>query len=182
MSEKPAAPTEPKAAPTNKLKQCACLTGTDAVCDKTTRKAFAQGHDARMSSRLAQAVADPENGMTEADAVTILKLAGGGMALISKTTHSARLRAARAAGGGDKPVKAAKPKVADSPEAAIQAAGPTVMGTKVVVWHGKRKFDAVVVRNATEELVARHRLQSKSCDHEVQVEQGADGKPEVFTK
>lgn len=179
MSEKTAA-TEPKAAPANRLKQCACLTGTDEVCKSTTRKAFAQGHDARMSSRLAQAVA--AGGMTEADAVATLKEAGGGLALISKTTHSARLRAARAAGGGDKPVKAAKPKVADSPEAAIQAAGPTVMGTKVVVWHGKRKFDAVVVRNATEELVARHRLQSKSCDHEVQVEQGADGKPEVFTK
>src|SRR5580693_7880027 len=105
--------TETKPA-SNKLKQCACLTGTDQVCTATTRKVFAQGHDARMSSRLAQLVASADSPMTEADAVALIKKAGGGLALISKTTHSAKLRAQRAA-GGDKPKvekKAKKPATA----------------------------------------------------------------------
>src|SRR5215831_13519578 len=69
---------------------CRCLTGTDETCDRTTQKVFAQGHDARMSSRLAQAIAKGE--MTKEQATAVLKEAGAGEQLISKTMHSADLR------------------------------------------------------------------------------------------
>lgn len=65
------------------------------VCDRETRKSFAQGHDARMASRLATEVA---NGETPLDvARQLVKMAGGTIALESKMAHSAKLRAEKAA-------------------------------------------------------------------------------------
>lgn len=64
------------------------------VCDRTTRKSFAQGHDARMSSRLATEIA---NGETTAEvATTLVQRAGGTAALVSKMLHSAKLRMEKA--------------------------------------------------------------------------------------
>lgn len=60
------------------------------VCDRTTRKSFAQGHDARMSSRLATEIA---TGQTSAEVATkLVQMAGGTAALVSKMLHSAQLR------------------------------------------------------------------------------------------
>lgn len=65
------------------------------VCDRETRKSFAQGHDARMASRLATEVANSETPLEVAR--QLIKLAGGTIALESKMAHSAKLRAAKIA-------------------------------------------------------------------------------------
>lgn len=89
-----------------KTKPCACLIGASGVdgegskleyvdnprvvCDRVTSKSFAQGHDARLSSRLATEVA---NGLiTVQDAVKLVEAAGGSPMLVSKVKHSATLR------------------------------------------------------------------------------------------
>jgi len=146
---------------------CACLTGTGGTCTATTLKAFAQGHDARMSSRLATMVA--EGKISQEDAVKLIRQAGGGDLLVSKTVHSARLRASR--GSNEKAPKAKKEAAPEDPKA------PSVVGHTAEVFHGKRKFNSVVVRNAAGDLAARHRLNGNNCDHEVTVEDG-----QVFTK
>jgi hypothetical protein len=172
--------TETTEAPakTRTLHNCGCLTGTGQTCTGTTRKSFTQGHDARMASRLAQQVADGK--MTMEAAEKLIREAGGGDLLVSKTKHSANLRKS----GKDKASKPkasgkAKDKDAQAREEIAQAlgnAGPQVKGQQVKVFHGKRHFAAVVVANAADELVARHRFQSKNCDHAVTVEDG-----EIFT-
>jgi len=68
----------------------AMVENPSVVCDRTTRKSFAQGHDARFSSRLATEVANGET--DESVAIQIIRAAGGTAALISKTTRSAKLR------------------------------------------------------------------------------------------
>lgn len=165
--------TEGKAAaePTaSKIKDCQCLAGTGKQCDGKTTKAFARGHDARMASRLAQAVAEGKT--TEAAASKLIREAGGGELLVGKMVHSAALRTER---------KSAPPKANTSGRAASKPTGTKAskagsdeskvegnpMGKKVQVSHGKRKYDAVVIRDAGGELRARHRLQGKNCDHEL---------------
>lgn len=159
-----------KSAPSkNALTNCHCLTGTDKTCSATTRKAFAQGHDARMSSRIATLIATDQ--LTSEQGVALIRQAGGGDLLVSKTVHSAKLRKSK--GNGEQAPKAHKK--ATEPE---MPKSPTVVGKSTKVYHGKRPFNAVVVRNASDELKARHRLNSQNCDHEVEV--GEDG--EIFTK
>jgi len=149
---------------------CACLAGTGKTCDKTTQKVFAQGHDARMASRLAQDVAA---GKTTAEAAEkIMKDAGGSGLLIGKMKHSAKLRAT----AGDKPAKpratkAKAVKATDEQVAAMTASaenkGAQFIGRKTKVPHGSRDFDAVIVRNVAGDAVARHRLTGQNCDHSV---------------
>lgn len=153
------------------LHPCACLEGTGQVCPAVTRKAFAQDHDARMSSRLAQSVADKKMTMDQAE--ELLRKAGGSDLLIGKTKRSAQLRSTK--GTGEK--KATKATKANEAEQAIAKAAPTILGQTAKVFHGKRRFDATVVRNASDEMVARHRFIGKNCDHEVTFEDG-----EIFTK
>lgn len=173
----PQSATENKPAKTPtvpKIKQCACLNGTGKTCPDTTQKAFHQGHDARMASRLAQAVAA---GTMELDAAKkLITDAGGSDLLVGKMAHSAQLRKAKA----EAPPKVRTPKTpkatakgeggtkADSEQAAtVATAGKSLMGSKVKAKHGDKDYDAVVVRNASEKIVARHRLQGKNCDHDV---------------
>ena len=162
-------------------KQCGCLTGTGQTCDRTTGKAFAQGHDARMASRLAQAVADPANDMTVERATELITQAGGSDLLVGKMKHSAELRKT----GKDKPAKERKPatdkaaegaaELADTPEAkAMVSAGNQLMGSKVKVNHGDKSYDAAVVKDASGQTVARHRLIGQNCDHTVD-EDGTTG-------
>lgn len=162
-------------------KQCACLTGTGKTCSATTGKSFAQGHDARMASRLAQLVA--EDKMTPADAEKLVREAGGGDLLVSKTLHSAKLRKQGGKPKDRQPKGEAKPSKSerDAAAAALAQGGPQVLGTKVKVSHGKRNFDAVVVRNASTKTVARHRFTGKDCDHEIEIKEGANG-PVVTAK
>jgi len=153
----------------NALTNCHCLTGTELTCPATTRKAFAQGHDARMSSRIATAIA--EGAMTEQDGLKLIRQAGGGDLLVAKTKHSAALRKS----------KGTEPKAPKAPKAAKPAievpAAPSIVGEKVQVFHGKRPFNSIVVKDAAGQLVARHRLNGKDCNHEVAFEDG-----EIFTK
>jgi len=153
------------------LHKCGCLTGTGQECQAATRKSFAQGHDARMSSRVAQAIADEK--MTEDDGLALVRNAGGGDLLVSKTKHSAALRKSKKSDKAARPAKSPSKK-AEQEAAEIAAArgegGPQIKGKKVKVWHGKRRFDAIVVANAKEELVARHRFVGKNCDHKVEVD------------
>jgi hypothetical protein len=153
-------------------KQCGCLVGTGQTCDRTTGKAFAQGHDARLASRLAQAVAKGE--MTVEEATKLITEAGGSDLLIGKMRHSAELRknsAGKPKAKKDKPAKDASkaPEPSDAPEAKAQATpGDPLLGTKVKVAHGDKTYDAVVLKNAASVRVARHRLIGQNCDHSVE--------------
>lgn len=159
---------------------CACLTGTGKQCSDTTLKAFHQGHDARLSSRVAQDIADGK--ITEEAGIKLIRDAGGSDLLISKTRHSAHLRQEKKAGAAAGPKTAASkggPKASAAQQAAMTKAAPSVLGTKLKVTHGGKQVDAVVVRNASEELVARHRVQGRNVDHPIKVSEGADGKPVI---
>jgi len=160
------------ASTTKAPKQCGCLTGTGQTCDRTTQKAFAQGHDARMASRLAQSVSKDE--MTADAAEALIRQAGGSDLLVGKMKHSAELRKTNAS----KPKqpkstnKAAKAPAAgpqaDTAEArAVASAGDQLLGSQVKVAHGDKTYDAVIVKDAAGQRVARHRLIGKNCDHEV---------------
>jgi hypothetical protein len=152
-------------------KQCGCLAGTGQTCDRTTGKAFAQGHDARMASRLAQAVSKGE--MAVEDAAKLITDAGGSDLLVGKMKHSAELRKTNAskpkAAKKDKAAESEQaPEQADTPEAKASAsAGDQLLGTKVKVAHGDKTYDAVVLKNAAGTRVARHRLIGQNCDHSV---------------
>ncbi len=169
----PAAETQQTPA-TKVVKQCGCLHGTGKECDRTTQKAFAQGHDARMASRLAQAVADPEDEMTAEVATKLIQEAGGSDLLIGKMKHSAELRKNKASA----PKAERKPKApkdaaekSDTAEArAVQSPGNPLLGIKVKVAHGEKEYDAVVLKDSHELVVARHRLIGNNCDHEVSAE------------
>lgn len=152
---------------------CGCLVGTAKTCDRMTQRAFAQGHDARLSSRLAQEIAAGE--ITEDEAEKLIRKVGGSDLLVGKTHHSARLRKTNA----EKPPKERKAKVAkpkddedDADAPVIEPSAPRAkLNDKVKVTHqiaGKddRKFDAVVVRNASQVIVARHRIRGENCDHD----------------
>lgn len=155
---------------------CACLAGTGKQCPDTTMKAFHQGHDARMSSRVAQDIADGK--LTEAAGLKLVQDAGGSDLLIGKTKRSATLRKEKAAGAaaGPKVGKSAAaksgPKASPDQAAAMAKASPAVLGTKLKVTHNGKAHDAVVVRNASGDLVARHRINGKDVDHQVTVENG----------
>lgn len=98
-----AAKTAPTAPPASKLGNCRCGTlpgGREGGCTAQTKKSFAQGHDARMSSRIATAIAKGE--LTESAGTAAIRAAGGGEQLISKTLWSAALRAKK---GEPKPAK-----------------------------------------------------------------------------
>jgi len=153
------------------VKQCGCLTGTGQTCDRTTQKAFAQGHDARMASRLAQAVADPQSELTADQAEALIREAGGSDLLVGKMRHSAELRrdsASRPRTPKTPKEKAPKPEADDSAEArAVASAGNGLLGTRTQVTHKDKTYDAVVVKDAAGTTVARHRLIGQNCDHEV---------------
>lgn len=161
------------ASTTKTPKQCGCLTGTGNTCDRTTQKAFAQGHDARMASRLAQAVSKDE--MTAEAAEELIRQAGGSDLLIGKMKHSAELRkssatrprATKSPKGETDKAPAPGPR-ADTEEAkAVASAGDQLLGSQVKVSHGDKSYDAVIVKDASGQRVARHRLIGKNCDHEV---------------
>lgn len=90
------------------LRNCKCATVKDGkafargTCTAQTKKSFAQGHDARMSARVATAIAKGEVSME--DGLAEVRKAGGGEQLVSKTQWSATLRAKK----GNQPPKAAK--------------------------------------------------------------------------
>jgi hypothetical protein len=163
--------TKTPPAKTRTAHNCGCLTGTAQVCSATTQRAFAQGHDARMAGRIAQLVAD--GNMSREDGEKLIRQAGGGDLLVSKTLHSAKLRAEK----GKEPKTPKGPKATKAQADAIVKV-PSIVGQPAEVFHGKRNFKAVVVRDAQETLVARHRLNGKDCNHEIEV--GEDGT--VFTK
>jgi hypothetical protein len=150
------------ATPTTGSHVCNCQTGLPVQCTARTRKSFAQGHDARMASRLATAVA--EGAMDAEKAVELIRRAGGSELLIGKMVRSAQLR--KNGQGQPKKAKAEKAEKAAEPEAAPTEPGPQV-NQEVPVKHGARAFKAVVVRNASQQLVARHRLTGQNCDHDV---------------
>lgn len=90
------------------LRNCKCATVKDGktfargTCTAQTKKSFAQGHDARMSARVATAIATGE--VTMEAGLAEVRNAGGGEQLVSKTQWSATLRAKK----GNQPPKAAK--------------------------------------------------------------------------
>jgi hypothetical protein len=61
------------------------------ACFAETKKSFAQGHDARMSARVATEIA--EGVLPMAEGLAEVRKAGGGEQLVSKTQWSANLRA-----------------------------------------------------------------------------------------
>jgi hypothetical protein len=140
---------------------CRC----EAECPARTRKSFAQGHDARMASRLAQAVADGTIAEAE-EAATLIRLAGGSELLVNKMLRSAESRKG-------KPSKASKThrdqptglQAADARIADRQEQRGLRTGREVTVVHGKKTYKAVMVRNAAGVLMARHRLLGRDCDH-----------------
>lgn len=98
-----AAKTAPTAPPASKLGNCRCGTlpgGREGGCTAQTKKSFAQGHDARLSSRIATAIA--KGALTEGAGEAAIRAAGGGDQLVSKTLWSAALRAKK---GQPKPAK-----------------------------------------------------------------------------
>lgn len=115
--------TDPKPKTAKPAKQCQCKIGAsgqegvgsslelvenpNVVCDRTTNKSFAQGHDAALASRLAQEVADGL--ITVETAIALVKKAGGSDALVSKTRHSSKLRIERAEAKAKKAADRVKP-------------------------------------------------------------------------
>lgn len=88
---------------------CKCNTlpdGTIGACDRITSSSFAQGHDARLSSRVAKAIAAGTQTMDQG--LAEVRELGGGDLLISKTRRSAELRASRPASKGGKTPKCAQ--------------------------------------------------------------------------
>lgn len=178
MARTPAAETAEgttATAPASKTHPCKCLSGTGKQCPDVTTRAFARGHDARMASRLATAVANGNT--TEAAAVKVIKDAGGSDLLAEKMKHSASLRKEKNAGKttsakDKKGETAGKPS---DPETAKVEPGESPLGKKVTVKHagqgGKpgKSYQAVIVRNASGDLVARHRISGADCDHEVEI-------------
>lgn len=156
---------------------CKCLHGTNEKCPAPTGKNFAQGHDARMASRLAQAVADGK--MILDEALQLIREAGGSELLAGKMRHSANLRS-RIAQGDSRPKPERKPKVV-APDADLarmereRQVRALALGQSVQAWHGKRPFNAVTVENENKVLVARHRLNGCDCDHETEVTDRPDG-------
>lgn len=163
------APAKAAKAPHN----CACLTGTGQTCPSMTLKAFAQGHDARMSSRVAQLIADGK--LTEAAGLKLVADAGGSDLLVGKTKRSAALRQERKTKpAGEKPAPAKDKAAKDTAKASepTQPKAPSLVGTKVKARHNGKEVEAVVVRNASNDLVARHRVNGQNVDHPVTVVDG----------
>lgn len=103
--------------PTATVRKCNCATVKDGkafvpgTCTAETKKSFAQGHDARMSARIATAIA--KGTMTEDAGVAAIRAAGGGDQLVSKTKWSAALRAKK----GNKPATTKICRSCDQPVA-----------------------------------------------------------------
>ena len=160
--------TQEKPAKASKNHPCKCLNDTGRQCPDETTRAFARGHDARMSSRLAEAIASKQK--TKAQVTKAIKEAGGSDLLVDKTLHSADLRIekdkAPAKAKAEKQA-AAKGKTAAKDNAADKqkTASKSPVGTNVKVQHDGKDVDAVVVRDAAGDLVARHRHQGKNHDH-----------------
>jgi len=151
--------------PAKQLKNCQCLSGTGKTCPEKTAKSFYRGHDAKMSSRVAQAIADGK--MTPAEATKLIEGTGASELLVNKTLHSAKLRKeAKDRPPAEKKAKAAKPK--DTASSTTPA--DKRLGTKQKVMHGERSFAGTVVRNASSDLKVRHRFQGKDCDHDLDEE------------
>lgn len=206
--------TAPAAVPAKQvIRNCKCMlgwTGTvgsgstlemaenpGVVCDRETRKSFAQGHDARMASRLATEVANGET--TIEVARQLVKMAGGTIALESKMAHSAKLRADKAArknkaaqdgeaivtlDDSDESLEAGAENMASdegiSLDQARESLGlpataddedhePPALGTAWKVRHGKRNYTANVIETHTGERVASHKIGSanKDCYHDL---------------
>lgn len=151
-----------KAPKPDKWHACACLTGTGNTCSDQTTRAFARGHDARFSSRIAEAVAG--GSLAEDKAEALIKEAGGSDLLVSKTLHSAKLRKEAKSGEG-KPAKSTG-KASNAKPAPPKS--ESIVGREVPVMHGAKTFKAVVVRTAAGDIRARHRYQGKDCDHELE--------------
>jgi len=160
------APTKPR----NTTHKCQCLTGTGSQCPGQTDNWFARGHDARMSSRLANAVGRGE--VTVEQATEYMSKAGGSDLLIGKMQRAAKLLQEKAAKAAEpKPAKAAKPaKDKDEPSGDAEpdtSGAAQASNRKVTVMHGKRKYTAHVVRNAAGDDVARHSFAgNEHCDHD----------------
>lgn len=167
--------TQEKPAKASKYHPCKCLNDTGRQCPDETTRAFARGHDARMSSRLAEAIASKQK--TKAQVAKIIKDAGGSDLLVDKTHHSADLRIekdkAPAKAKAEKQA-ASKGKAAAKADAADKqkAASKSPVGTNLKVNHDGNEVDAVVVRDGAGDLVARHRHQGKNCDHPFNAETG----------
>jgi hypothetical protein len=194
--------TQTEATKPPKFHPCKCLIGTRDKCPEETTKAFARGHDAKMSSRIAGLIAAGKMDVNKA--TTLIVEAGGSELLVSKTVHSAKLRtdkaaakdltakeraAAKVESNKEKAAKAAKAKADRAAKSAAkeQADGedddgeddddefddededePAVaVGTKGHVKDGDKTYAAVVIKNAADELVARHRVNGKNPDHDL---------------
>jgi hypothetical protein len=206
--------TAPAAVPAKQvIRNCKCMlgwTGTvgsgstlemaenpGVVCDRETRKSFAQGHDARMASRLATEVANGET--TIEVARQLVKMAGGTIALESKMAHSAKLRADKAArknkaaqdgeaivtlDDSDESLEAGAENMASNEGISLDQAReslglpataddedhePPALGTAWKVRHGKRNYTANVIETHTGERVASHKIGSanKDCYHDL---------------
>lgn len=158
----------------NTTHKCLCRTGTTPACTEPTDGSFHRGHDARMSSRLANEVVQ---GKTEIKAAEEhMRKAGGGDLLVSKMTRAvARLNEAKNKPAKEKAPKPAKaPKTSpstDDPDAAGTAALAKAAGSKKTedVYHGKRKYQAVVIATAGGETILRHKFGGKDCDHDLDI-------------
>lgn len=202
------AKTETAAKPTKTPTACRCQlgwTGTSGSgstlaaaedythpCPQMTTKSFAQGHDAKMSARLATEVAE---GATPMDvAKELIRMAGGTDLLVSKTARSAELRANKLAKA--KAAKATGTKAAKAtdntdeaeavsrvratvravanpdPDTEDEADLPVVyaVGDEVKVRHGKRSYSAKVADPGDGVLVAQHSMGNRTCSHDLETD------------
>lgn len=142
----------------NTTHKCRCLTGTGKQCSTATENSFGRGHDARMSSRLANEVAQGKTKKEEAE--KHMRAAGGSDLLVGKM-HRAAERLAQ-----PKTERKAADKPAKGKAAKTEGGNPKNV---VTVKHGSREYKATVVTNAQQERVARHQMLGKNCDHDLEV-------------
>jgi hypothetical protein len=164
----PAKAAKAEASAPAEKKQCMCGLGTGKQCPALTLKSFAQGHDARMSGRVAQAVADFKIKPQQAE--DLIRKAGGGDLLVGKMHRSAKLRIeqakAKKAAADEKAAAAKAPKPAAAAKATTTA---TATGKEVPVKCSGRTYKAEVVKDAAGKLVARHVVKGENCDHELDI-------------
>lgn len=162
-----------EAAKPSKYHPCACMTGTGQQCPEETTKKFYRGHDAKMSSRIAQGIVNGD--YTLEKGLGHIEAAGGSELLVGKTKRSVQLRQEKRAGKENqsegeatengKPTRRTRAQRTDDK-------AKTQVGKEVKVHHDgppARDYKAVVVRNAAGELKARHRVKGQDCDHDVAV-------------
>lgn len=141
MSETKA--TETKTATPATICQCGTVkVGKNAFergdCQATTKKSFAQGHDAKMSARVATEIALGEVTMDEG--LAEIRRAGGGINLVEKTKWSAGLRAKKLAAKARKGQPNAKTEAEEY--AATVTGDEDAQVTKIKV--GRWEYDATI--------------------------------------